>query len=266
MLGHGLLVFHGNQGAVVDAAGALPCPSARRPEPVVERPLRHGGHVAHGAQAEALEAGLHFEGDGQQVYRVGREEGPDVLGDLACAERLGGPGGDEGRELGVRHADARGQVGGDGVQQGADDPGLPSVEPLQTVHLYVGGPKLRALDTVADRLKGGEHPAEDLAVGGLVGFDDDGVGVARQRLLQRHARGHAGGGREEVDDHGPAARAVDDDGGLAVEVRLPPQLDLRPQVRDEHAGDPHDASSVAKSRNDRAEDDRERTFSLSKGR
>ena len=117
-------------------------------------------------------------GDGQQVYRVGREEGPDVLGDLARAERLGGPGGDEGRELGARHADARGQVGGDGVQQRADDAGLPAVQPLQTVHLHVGGPKLRALDTIADRLKGGEHPAEDLAVGGLVGLDDGGVGVA----------------------------------------------------------------------------------------
>ena len=202
-------------------------------------------------QTEALEAGLHFERDGQQVYRMGREEGPDVLGDLACAERLGGPGGDEGGELRGRHADARGQVGGDGVQQGADDPGLPAVQPLQTVHLHVGGPKLRAFDTVADCLKRGEHPAEDLAVSGLVGLDDDGVGMARQRLLQGHAHGHAGGGREEVDDHGSTAGAVDDDGGLAVEVRLPPQLDFRPQVCDEYAGDPHGASSVAKSRNDR---------------
>ena len=106
-----------------------------------------------------------------------------------------------------------------------------------------------------------------LAVGGLVRLNDGGLGMARQGLLQRHARGHPHGGREEVDDHRPAAGVVDDDGGPAAEMRLPSQLDPCPQVCDEHAGDPQGASSVTRVPGTTGdEDNREQKFSMSKGR
>ena len=46
---------------------------------------------------------------------------------------------------------------------------------------------------------------------------------------------------EGVDDHGPSRRAFDDNGGPVPQVRLPQQLDLGPQVGDEHTGNPHEA-------------------------
>ena len=46
---------------------------------------------------------------------------------------------------------------------------------------------------------------------------------------------------EGVDDHGPSRRAVDDNGGPVPQVRLPQQLDLGPQMGDEHTSNPQEA-------------------------
>ena len=75
------------------------------------------------------------------------------------------------------------------------------------------------------------------------------VSMLRHRLLQRHARSHAGGRRGIVDDHGCSSRAVDDDDRPALKQRLPMQRYLDPQVSDEYAGDSHVASPVRQAEN-----------------
>ena len=193
---------------------------------------------------------------------MGRQEGRRVVGDPGRAVGRAGAGCHEGGKLGVSHADPRAQVLRHGVQQGAHEPGLAAVELLQAVQADVGRARLRPLHAVADPLQGGEDLLVHPLVGGLVGLQDDGVGVAGQGLLQGHAHRNPRRGGESVDDHGPPPGAVDDDGGGGLQVGLSSQLDLGPEVGDEHAGDLHGGSLTAWSGGRPWEgDDREHMFS-----
>ena len=111
----------------------------------------------------------------------------------------------EGGKLGMSHADPRAQVLRHGVQQSAHEAGLAAVELLQAVQADVGRARLRPLHPVADPLQGGEDLLVHPLVGGLVGLQDDGAGVARQGLLQGHAHRNPRRCGEGVDDHGPPA-------------------------------------------------------------
>ena len=151
----------GHDGSVVHAVAEPPSPTAFASEPVDERVFSHGGEVPHRAQSEAAHLGLHVGGNGKQVDGVGCEEGTNVFwnsGRSVCAAR---PRRDEGRELGLRHADARLQVRGHRVQQGGDDSGLASVQPFEAIQPDIGRAEFRPLDAVADPLQGREHLPED---------------------------------------------------------------------------------------------------------
>ena len=82
----------------------------------------------------------------------GARKASRVDGDPCRLEGLARPGCDEGRELGVCHANPWGQVSGDGGQQGVDDPVLAAVQSFQAVQTGVGRAQLRALHAVADSL------------------------------------------------------------------------------------------------------------------
>ena len=254
--------LQGDQGAVVDAAAELPRPPARPPELIGQQVRPHGGRVPHGAQPKAPHGRRDRRGEGEEVDGVGRQERSRVVGDPGRAVGRAGPCRHEGGKLGVPHADPRAQVLRHGVQESADEAGLAAVELLQAVQADVGRARLRPLHPVADPLQGGEDLLVHPLVGGLVGLQDGGVGVAGQGLLQGHPRGHSRGGGEGVDDHGPPPGAVDDDGGGSLQLGLSSQLDLGPEVGDEHAGDLHGGSLAAWSGGKPWEgDDREHMFS-----
>ena len=177
---------------------------------------------------------------------MGCEEGACVVGNPSRSVCLARPRRDEGGELGVRHADARGQVRGHRVQQGGDDSGLSTVQPFEAVQPDIGRAEFRPLDAVADPLQGREHLPEDPAVVRLIGVQHDGVRVKRQGLFQRYPRPNVMGCWKIVDHHRPLPRrtAVDDQDWAVPQVRMPLHLRLRPEVSDEYAGDSHGASST----------------------
>ena len=88
-----------------------------------------------------------------------------------------------------------------------------------------------------------EHPP----VGGRVRLQDDAAGLPGPGLLQRHPGGHSEGGRGAVHHQGPGLAAVNDQDRLARQVGLLAQFHLGPQVRDQHTGNPQDASPTGQS-------------------
>ena len=247
MLHDGLLLPDGKDRAGVHAVGEFPRPPARRAEPAGQGLRLHGGHVPQGVESEAAQVRPDPGGNGQEVHRVGRQEGGGVGRDPDRPQGAGGAGRHEGGELGVGHSGPGLQVLGRRVQQGVDRPGLAAVQVFQPVQAGVGRAQLVPLHPVADSLQGGEHPVEDPAVGGLVGFQERAAGLAGPGLLQGHARGYAGGGREAVSDQGPSPGTVDDQCGPVLQVGVPVQLHPGPQVGDQHAGDPQEAPATGES-------------------
>ena len=131
------------------------------------------------------------------------------------------------------------------LMRGADDAGLSAVELLQAVEAHVCGAEVRFLDAIPDGLEGGEHAPERPAVGWFVRVYDGGFGLPGQGLPESHAGKDAPCGRQRVNDQGPAAGAVYDDGGGLCQVRLSLDLHPGPQVGDEYAGDPQAPSCAS---------------------
>ena len=106
----------------------------------------------------------------------------------------------------------------------------------------VGDTEAARLDPVADALQGLQHLPEGPAVGGLVRFDDDRAGLAREGLFDRHAH-HCGGRRgQRVEDDGAAPVPADDEQGRGLEGGPAEKLNAGAQMGNEYAGDPHEAS------------------------
>ena len=163
-----------------------------------------------------------------------REEGPHIVGNPRRSERPARPGSDEGRELGVGHADARVQVRGDGVQQRGDDSGLTAVKIVQTVQSHVGDAQLVPLHTVADPLERAEDLLEYQAVVRLVGVQNDGIRCGGTWPVPRSSPQP----RRTPPGSGPPPRgrargltALDDDDGTVLQMGMPSHLHLGSRVR-----------------------------------
>ena len=170
-----------------------------------------------------------------------REEGSRIGRDVRHARRVAGQGRDKGGELGVSDPDAGPQVLRQRLEERVGHLCLAAVQPLKTVQANVSSAEARALDAVADSLQCGEHATERSLVRRLIGFEDDCPGIAGERLLQGHARRHSNAAREAVGYHRPP-RAIGDDDRPVPQVRLPLQLDLRPEMSDQHTSDSQNLS------------------------
>ena len=170
-----------------------------------------------------------------------REEGSRIGRDVRHARPLTGQGRHESRELGVPCPDTGPQVLRQRVQQRVGHPCLAAVQPLQTIQANIGSAEARALHAVADSLQVGEHTPELPLIRRLVRFEDDGPGIAGERLLQGHARRHSNAAREAVGYHRPP-RAIGDDDRPVPQVRLPLQFDLRPEMSNQHTSDSQNLS------------------------
>ena len=197
----------------------------------------------HGVQAEAVHPAYepqNRQGAGRRSVERGR---PCRIGrDERHARAWAGQGRHAGGELGVSDPDARPQVFGQRPEERVDHPVLAAVQALKSVQADVGGAEARTFSTRSlILLQCGEHAAELPPVRRLVGFEDDGPGVAGERLLQCHAQHHSGTGREVVSDQRPPTGVVGDDDRFVSQVRLPLQFDLRPEMGDQHTRDAQDA-------------------------
>ena len=186
----------------------------------------------------------------KEVDGAGREEGGRLGGNGGGLHPPARAGGNEGGELRLGHAHPGRQVAGDGLAQGAYERALAAVQGLQTVEADVGRAQFRPLHPIADSLQGAEHLLEHAPAGGLVRLQHGRVRAPRERLFQGHAGDHRGGGREGVDDKGLPRGAVDDHGRALPQVGLASQLDLGPEMGDEHAGDPQGVPPMASSGSD----------------
>ena len=107
----------------------------------------YGGRI--GAEADFKVGGYREQVDGVRgKERLQHQSGTRVA--LRWIARLGG---DKGGELGLGHADSRGEALGDGVQEGVDQPGLATVQALKAVQPDIGRPQLRSLHPIADPLQ-----------------------------------------------------------------------------------------------------------------
>ena len=188
---------------------------------------------------------FHLGSKGEKVDGVGSEEGRRIRGNPGGPLGPAHQGCEKGGEFALSQSHPWMEVLGCGVKQGADQTGIAAVHTLQSIQAHVGCAQLRPLHPVADTLERSEHTVEYPLIRGLVGFKDDGARVMGDGLLQGHPRRYTGGCWEGVDDQGPALGAVHDDGGPVRKVRLFSQLDLGPQMGDEHTGDPQGASLVS---------------------
>ena len=218
-----------------------------RPNRSVSRCSPSDAILPHRVQAQASHLGLHFGRDVEEVDRMRCKEGRRVLRHPGRPVSPARPGGHIGRELRVCNGQARPEVLGNGVQQGRDDTGLASVQPLQPVDAHIGRADLGRLNPVAHPLEGPEHLIEDPSVVRLVGVQHDGARLSGHGLLQGHPGHQFRSAGKTVDDHGsrPRSVSVDDQDGSVLQVGLPAHLHLRSQVSDEHAGDPHGSTSLA---------------------
>ena len=176
---------------------------------------------------------------------MGREEGRGIGGNPGRSKRRTGHGRNEGGELGVGHSHPWRQVLGRGVEQGVHQPGLAAVHVLQAVQPNVGYTQVGPLHAVADPLHGGEHLIKHFPVGLIVRFQDHGVRLAGQGLLQGHSRSNAPARGKMVYYDRPWPGAVHDDGGPVSQVGVASDLHLGPQVGDENTGYLQDSSRDA---------------------
>ena len=237
-------MFHGRQGAVVNAMAQVPHRLARETELVHHLFQRHRGHVSHGVQSEAVYGSLHRGVNGEEVDGVGRKEGRGIGGNPGRSKRRTGQGRHEGGELGVGHAHSWREVLGRGVEQGVHQPGLTAVHVLQTVQTNVGHAQVGPLHAVADPLQGGEQLAEHPPVGLLVRFQHNGVRLAGHGLLKGHTGRDAPARRQMVDYDGLWPGAVHYDGWAVSQVGLASHLDLGSQVGDKYTGYPQGSSRI----------------------
>ena len=109
----------------------------------------------------------------------------------------------------------------------------------------VGYTQVGPLHAVADPLHGGEHLVEHFPVGLIVRFQDHGVRLAGQGLLQGHSRSNAPARGKMVYYDRPWPGAVHDDGWAVLQVGMASHLHLGPQVSDENTGYLQDSSRDA---------------------
>ena len=228
------------QRTLVDPRGQLPGALTLVPEAVEQRVHLLPGDIAQRVQTEPVQVLQQLrphDRRGQQVDRVRREERRRIAIDPAQARRAPGLGRDERSELVRPDPDPRLEVHRDGLGERVEHRPLAAVHLLQAVQPHVGHTQLRPLDPVADVVQPAQQPLELARVVRLVRLQDDGLGLQRERLLQRHPRLGLGGRRQAVNHDRSSARALHDQPRRAPQLRPPRQLHAGAKVGDQQAGD-----------------------------